>query len=468
MDKSGNAAWIGKRKPRRLAGPGGNSMTGFRSFKPGRMAAGALLLWWVFSAAGAGQFYPLASKQCPAALRMPPVRIKALAVDWAGRSASLEDVLLFELDELETGQMRVLFWDLDPRYAFDRYLVIATPDSELARDEDIAVVHSAVARAPDSEGVITHYLNLEPGYEYGVKVYAVSRDFATRLSAEPDAEYATTLLSPLYFGGYQLHVDYACTGDLAVLRREGCYIDPETALIATRTAFAFDVERRNSHVLELYSGSDTTRTLRFLDPLAFGPGDHKTSDLASKVTHYQLRIWPADDEQALAYRRRMALDDASFWVISSNTYRLWHPDLVRDPNPPSPRNLQGQGFIANPERFRTAWQETFTLQDGAYVFELLALERNEDEDTGEITYAVLSAPSRLTADIGAAGTIRLNQFSDRQYRRIWDDFETDLSPDSEDLHWNYWAEVMFPDWDEREPLLYGMDDLALRLNATLK
>ena len=444
----------------------------YRACQPARLAAGLLLLLgWLGAAAGASQGlpgYPLASERCPAALRMPPVRIKALEVDWAGRSASLQDALFFEMDALETGQMRVLFWDLDPRYAFDRYLVMATPDSELARDEELAVAYSSAARTPDGEGVITHYLNLEPGYEYGVKVYAVSRDFVTLLSAEPDTEYATTLLSPLYFGGYQLHVDYACTGELAVLQREGCYIDPETALVATHTSLAFDPARRNSHVLELHSDSETTRTVRFLDPLAFGPGDYKTSDLASRITHYQLRVWAADGDQALAYRRRMALDDASFWVVSSNTYRLWHPDLARDPNPPQPRDPQGQGFIANPERFRTAWQASFTLRDGAYVFEIAALEKRKDDDTDEITYKVLSAPSRLTADIGSARTRHLNQFSDGQYRKIWDDFETGLSPDSEDLHWNYWAEVMFPDWDEREPLLYGMDDLALRLNATLK
>lgn len=427
----------------------------------------SLLACLLLSSAVAAQFRPVGSRHCPASLQFPPVIIKELRVDWEGRSQSLRDVLTYAYDTVETGQMDVVFWDLDARYPFRHYLVIATPDSELAGDEEIAEVQSVTARTPDAEGLITHHLDLEPGYEYGVEVYAVSIDHVTRLSAKPDTRYATTLLSPLYFGGYQLDVTYACTADdVNVLRTEGCRIEPHTALITTSSGLPFATGSHNSHVLAMTAEPDTAatpaRTIRFLDPASFGPADHVRSDRAGKATHYQLKVYDGDDP---VYARRMALDDETFWVTSSNTYTLWHPQWPANTPVPQPMDRAGNP-LASPEYFKTAWEDTMQLADGTYTFELLVLSARKDDDADKVTYEVISAPSRMVAEVGGNP---LNQYAEDQYRNLLQGFEEQLAPDSEELHFDYWAGVLYPRWkEENEYLLYAIDDLALILNATLQ
>ena len=56
--------------------------------------------------------------------------------------------------------MSVVFHDLDPRYEFPFYLVIATPFSQLAQDEAIPPIQAVADRGPDGTSLITQHLNL--------------------------------------------------------------------------------------------------------------------------------------------------------------------------------------------------------------------------------------------------------------------------------------------------------------------
>jgi len=73
------------------------------------------------------------SESCPEQLRFPAVSIKELIVAWSPAPLTLGDASWFTLPQTETGRMTVVFRDLDARFEFPYYLIIATPDSVLPR-----------------------------------------------------------------------------------------------------------------------------------------------------------------------------------------------------------------------------------------------------------------------------------------------------------------------------------------------
>ena len=145
----------------------------------------ALAILLICSSSTAGIGFPLGSRTCPSSLLWLPVEITDLIVDWDGRTETLRNAMMFEQGSVQTGQMTVVFEDLDPLLPFEHYLVIATPVSKLSEDLKIPEVKEGLRRTPDADGLVRHHLNLEPGTEYSVEVYATAPGYVTLLSGKP-------------------------------------------------------------------------------------------------------------------------------------------------------------------------------------------------------------------------------------------------------------------------------------------
>ena len=281
----------------------------------------ALAVLLVCSSTTAGIGFPLGSRTCPSSLLWLPVEITDLIVDWDGRTETLRNAMMFEQGSVQTGQMTVVFKDLDPNLPFEHYLVIATPVSKLSEDLKIPEVKEGLRRTPDADGLVHHHLNLEPGTEYSVEVYATTPGYVTLLSGKPDYESATTLLSPLYFGGYRLDTTWGCR---EASSGAGCIITAETEYVRVETDLTLDAEHRNTGTLDLgpRGSPNRERSVRMLKPFYFGPGDHLSSDRADKITHYQLWVTERDGGNKPVFFQRIDKDDESYWVVSSNRYEV--------------------------------------------------------------------------------------------------------------------------------------------------
>ena len=450
----------------------------YSRFRPAWLLC-AVLLSWMVSNTGAGvSSFVAGSESCPEQLRFPAVVIEELIVDWSPGPLALEDASLFDLPKTETGRMTVVFHDLDARYEFPYYLVIATPYSELARKEDIPAVQSVLDRKPGANGLIAHDLNLEPGYEYGVEVYALSWGQGVRLSAPPEVEYATTLLSPLFFGVYQANVVFGC--DQPGSPDQECEITPHTPNLAVLTDLPLQGNLPNSHVLAMASeptGSPDARTIYFLDPSTFGPGDYVRSDRSEQETHVELtvRTVPGADQGAgrIVYRHRIQLAAETNWIVSEHYYcRGVLPGLGGDSPSPAdlcfgplvPESVEGE-VQSNPERFRTAYAISVGVPDGTYDFELVTQMMEKDEDTGDVTYKAVSAPAILRAQMGRPNIF---SYTPEEYIGLLNDIEAEFRSDDDDLKLNYWTKVLFPDFEQREALLHALDDLSVKLNSQLE
>ena len=409
----------------------------------------AVLLLCSRSAGGIG--FPLGSRTCPSSLLWLPVEITDLIVEWGGRTETLRNVMMFEQGRVQTGQMTVVFKDLDPALPFDYYLVIATPVSKLSENLKIPEVKEGLRRTRDPDGLVRHHLNLEPGTEYAVEVYATAPGYVTLLSGKPDYKAATTLLSPLYFGGYQLDTTWGCQET-----------DPgaaETEDFTVTTDLTLDAEHHNTGTLDLGSRDNPNqeRTVRILKPFYFGPGDHLSSDRANKVTHYQLRVMERDGGDKPVFFQRIDKDDKGYWVVSSNRYAVFGGSGQA-------RDAEGNPLPDNTRPYVSGHRFVMQLEDGEYVFELHAVERKVDDDTEDVDWITHTAPSRLEATIGPS---TVGQFTQDEYKTILDDIEHSIDPKDDDLEYSLWFDVLYPDWENGEYLYWAADDLALKFDQLL-
>ena len=417
----------------------------------------ALVVLLICSTSTAGIGFPLGSRTCPSSLLWLPVEITDLIVDWDGRTETLRNAMMFDQGRVQTGQMTVVFRDLDSDLPFEHYLVIATPVSKLSEDLKIPEVKEGLRRTPDADGLVRHHLNLEPGTEYAVEVYATAPGYVTLLSGKPDYESATTLLSPLYFGGYQLDTTWGCR---EVSSGAGCIITAETVYVTIETDLTLDAEHRNTGILDLgpHGNPNRERSVRMLNPFYFGPGDHLSSDRADKITHYQLRVTERDGGDKSAFFQRIDKDDEGYWVVSSNRY-----EVVFDGSGQA-RDVEGNPLPDNKRPYVSGHWFLMQLEDGAYVFELHAVERKVDDDTEEVTWITHTAPSRLEATIGPS---TVNRFTKEEYKIILEDVERALDPKDNDLEYSLWFDVLYPDWKNGEYLFWAVDDLALKFDQLL-
>lgn len=415
----------------------------------------AVLLLCARSAEGIG--FPLGSRTCPTSLLWLPVEIVDLIVEWDGRTETLRDVMMFEQGRVQTGQMTVVFKDLDPALPFDHYLVVATPVSKLSEDLKIPKVKEGLRRTPDPDGLVRHHLNLEPGMEYAVEVYATAPGYVTLLSGKPDYKAATTLLSPLYFGGYQLDTTWACAESNA---GDGCVVTAETEFVMVETDLTLDAEHHNTGTLDLgpRGSPHRERTVRMLKPFYFGPGDHLSSDRADKVTHYQLRVMERDGSEKPAFFQRIDMVDEGYWVVSSNRY------AVAFNGSGQARDAEGNPLPNNTRPYVSGHRFVMQLEDGEYVFELHAVERKVGDDTEQVTWVTHTAPSHLEATIGPS---MVGQFTQDEYKIILEDIERDIDPKDDDLKYSLWFDVLYPDWKNGEYLYWAADDLALKFDQLL-
>lgn len=449
----------------------------YRKLRLNWFLSSVLIGWTVLHTWSGASSFVIGSESCPEQLNFPPVSIEELIVDWSPKPLTLVEASLFERPKTETGRMTVVFHDLDPRYAFPYYLVIATPYSQLAQNEAIPTVQAVADREPDGASLVTQYLNLEPGYEYGVEVYALSWGRGVRLSAPPDVKYATTLLSPLHFGAYQLNILYGCDSPVPVT--EECEISVDTPYIQIQTALALDGTLPNSHVLAMASeprGSSNTRTVYFLDPATFGPGDYVRSDRSEQVTHVELTVGTVASANQptgkIAYRDQINIETEGNWLITEQYYcRTLMPRSAANENPndrclESLTPVSGETDVqSNPERFRTSYQISVGLPDGSYDFQLEAQMRKKDQDTGVVSYEAVSAPSILRVEIGKPNIL---SFTAEEYVRLLEEIEAEYRSEAEDLELNYWTKLLYPDFDQREALLFALEDLGVKLNSQLE
>ena len=414
----------------------------------------AVLLLCVRSAGGIG--FPLGSRTCPSSLLWLPVEITDLIVEWDGRTETLRDVMMFEQSAVQTGQMIVVFKDLDPALPFEHYLVIATPVSKLSEDLKIPEVKEGLRRTRDPDGLVRHHLNLEPGTEYAVEVFATAPGYVTLLSGKPDYKAATTLLSPLYFGGYQLDMTWGCS-EASI--GAGCVITATTEDFVVETDLTLDAEHHNTGTLDLgpRDNPNQERTVRMLKPFYFGPGDHEKSDRANKVTHYQLRVMERDGSDKPTFFQRIDKDDKGYQVISKNKYSVFGGSGQA-------RDAEGNPLPNNTRPYVSGHRFVMQLEDGEYVFELHAVERKIDDDTEEVSWITHTAPSRLEATIGPS---TVGQFTRAEYRTILEDIERDIDPKDDDLEYSLWFDILYPDWKRGEYLFFAADDLALRFDQLL-
>ena len=417
----------------------------------------ALVVLLICSTSTAGIGFPLGSRTCPSSLLWLPVEITDLIVDWDGRTETLRNAMMFDQGRVQTGQMTVVFRDLDSDLPFEHYLVIATPVSKLSEDLKIPEVKEGLRRTPDADRLVRHHLNLEPGTEYAVEVYATAPGYVTLLSGKPDYESATTLLSPLYFGGYQLDTAWGCeeASDSA-----GCVITAATEHVTVETDLTLDAEHRNTGILDLgpHGNPNRERSVRMLKPFYFGPGDHLKSDRADKITHYQLRVTERDGGDKSAFFQRIDKDDEGYWVVSSNRYEVVFDGSGRA------RDVEGNPLPNNKRPYVSGHRFLMQLEDGAYVFELHAVERKVDDDTEEVTWITHTAPSRLKATISPS---TVHRFTVEEYKIILEDIERDIDPKDDDLKYSLWFDVLYPDWKNGEYLFWAVDDLALRFDQLL-
>ena len=364
--------------------------------------------------------------------------------------------MMFEQGRVQTGPMTVVFKDLDPALPFDHYLVIATPVSKLSENLKIPEIKEGLRRTPDSDGLVRHHLNLEPGTEYAVEVYATAPGYVTLLSGKPDYKAATTLLSPLYFGGYQLDTTWACSEPTPGV---GCVITAATEDVVVRTDLTLSAAFRNTGTLDLGSRDNPNqeRTVRMLKPYYFGPGDHLSSDRSDKVTHYQLRVTEVAGSGKPAFFQRIDTEDLVYQVVSVNRYAIAFGgtgeirDMDGNPLPDRRPFVSGHRFVMQ-------------LEDGKYIFELHAVERKVDADTEQVTWVTHTAPSRLEATVGPS---TVGQFTRDEYKIILEDIERDIGPKDDDLTYSLWFNVLYPDWKRGEYLFWAADDLALKFDQLL-
>ena len=411
----------------------------------------------ICSSAAQGIGFPLGSRTCPSSLLWLPVEITDLIVEWDGRTETLRDVMMFEQGRVQTGQMTVVFKDLDSALPFEHYLVIAMPVSKLSEDLKIPEVKEGLRRTPDSDGLVRHHLNLEPGTQYAVEVYATAPGYVTKLSGKPDYKAATTLLSPLYFGGYQLDMTWGCEEASA---GAGCVVTAETEHVTVETDLTLNAEHDNTGTLDLgpRGSPHRERTVRMLKPFYFGPGDHLSSDRANKVTHYQLRVMERDGGDKPAFFQRIDKDDEGYWVVSSNRYAvvLGGSGQARD--------VEGNPLPNNTRPYVSGHRFVMQLEDGEYVFELHAVERKADDETEEVGWLTHTVPSRLKATVGPS---TVNRFTVEEYKIILEDIERDIDPKDDDLKYSLWFNALYPDWKRGEYLFWAADDLALRFDQLL-
>lgn len=91
--------------------------------------------------------------------------------------------------------------------------------------------------------------------------------------------------------------------------------------------------------------------------------------------------------------------------------------------------------------------------------------RKKDQDTGVVSYEAVSAPSILRVEIGKPNIL---SFTAEEYVRLLEEIEAEYRSEAEDLELNYWTKLLYPDFDQREALLFALEDLGVKLNSQLE
>ena len=150
-----------------------------------------------------------------------------------------------------TGQLEVMFNDINTAFTITHYDVIATPSNDPGTSKELGIgeVVTAVDRPSSVGSVVTATLDLQPGTNYDIDV--VANFYSVQISpnqSNQDSLGATTFLSPPFLGG-------GVAANIMTVSEES-------------------PSERGVHYL-VYKSNQELHTMRWLNPDLFGPFDHK-------------------------------------------------------------------------------------------------------------------------------------------------------------------------------------------------
>ncbi len=294
-----------------------------------------------------------------------------------------------------TGQLEVVFRDINTAYKITHYDVIATPSDEPGVSKELGIdeVVTEVSRPGNVGSTVTAVLDLEPGTNYGITV--VANYYSVQTSPEqPDQDRfsGTTFLSPPFLGGG----------------------------VALNLMLETDASPSDQGVHYIvYKHDQELHTLRWLNPETFGPFDHKWkvapaadddtegADILCTNKDGDLEDDCADDDGVgLTHYRVTVIDD------NGNTEYIETVEISRDP----------------------VYTAEFNLNDGTYTFAV---------DAGYIDdgkFYALSDKAQVEFDIPDDYT-KWNQ-TNREVNGLLDDIADTVAGEEDDFDAFYDS-----DWD---------------------
>ncbi len=225
-------------------------MKGIRSlFRLGALAmiAGLLVVALTVPAAAADEV-------CDDAQMLDEVEILSVTPMEAAFSWDTDDLLSYgdgKAGTYPTGQLEVVFRDINTSYKITHYDVIATPSDEPGTSAELGIdeVVTEVDRPSSVGSTVTAILSLEPGTNYDIDVVANYYSVQTSPNqSNQDSLGGTTFLSPPFLGS---GVDGSVVGHEE--------LDSPAD--------------RGVHYL-VYKDDQELHTLRWLNPKTYGPFDH--------------------------------------------------------------------------------------------------------------------------------------------------------------------------------------------------
>ena len=218
---------------------------------------------------------------------------------------------------IDNGLLEVSFMDIPTSFDFDGYIIEATVGTQPGASKatgaaDYKTKPADLIARPEVRGAkVTRVLNLEPGTQYFVKVYAVNHNTVQISPSQrnQDTTNAVTLLTAPFLGALDWGLYYPTKGagdPPAYMMGDACNTEDTGCSTSEgwRNVVGVDSKLKGTHFaihgIEIENGQ---HYFRWLDPVVYGPFDHvkgmhtiedetvnRMADLyddGDGVTHYQ-------------------------------------------------------------------------------------------------------------------------------------------------------------------------------------
>ncbi len=305
-----------------------------------------------------------------------------------------------------TGQLEVMFNDINTAFKITHYDVIAIPsdDPGVSAELGIGKVVTSVNRPSDVGSVVTATLDLQPGTNYDIDV--VANFYSVQISptqSNQDSLGATTFLSPPFLGG-------GVAADIMTVSEES-------------------PSERGVHYL-VYKENQELHTLRWLNPDVFGPFDHK---------------WKVEDVEGadiLCTNEDGDLEDdcTSSDVVGIDHYRV----TITDDDGTNEYNETIEVHSG------PVYEATFTLNDGKYTF---AVDAGYVDGSGR--FYALSDKAQFEFDI--PDDYRTYQQAEVVALALLDDIVDKVDGEDEDFDAFYGSDWDYNSLDENKIVVTGLE-----------